>query len=95
VAIGLADRVATVRHAAAVEIDGETVVYDSRTEQVHLLNPIASLIWSQLDGTETLSALCDELGEAFGEPVSRIRTDVLAVIARFEQAGLVGLVDEP
>jgi hypothetical protein len=95
VPIGLADRVTTVRHAAAVEIDGETVVYDSRTEQVHLLNSIASIVWSQLDGTETLSALCDELGQVFGEPISRIRTDVLAVVARFEEAGLVGLVDEP
>jgi Coenzyme PQQ synthesis protein D (PqqD) len=92
--IGLADRITTVGHASAVEIDGETVVYDSHTEQVHLLNAIASIVWWQLDGTETLAALCDELAAAFGEPVSLIRSDVLALVARFEAAELVGRVNE-
>ena len=95
VPIGLADRVTTVPHASAVEIDGETVVYDRRTEQVHLLNVIASIVWWELDGTVTLAALCDQLGSTFGEPVTRIRADVLALVARLEEAELVGRINEP
>src|ERR1700722_4645551 len=95
VTIRLADRVTTVSHVSAVEIDGETVVYDCRTEQLHLLNPVATMVWWQLDGAEPLSRLCDQLGEAFHEPVTRIRADVLALVGRLLTAGLVDRIDGP
>src|ERR1700677_1822192 len=93
--IGLADRVTTVPHASAVEIDGETVVYDYRTEQLHLLDSVATIVWSHLDGAEPLSRLCEQLGEAFHQPVTRIRADVLALVGRLVAAGLVDRVDGP
>ena len=95
VPIRLADRVRPVPHVSAVEIEGETVVYDCRTEQLHLLDPVATIVWSHLDGTEPLAQLCEQLGEAFNEPVTRIRADVLALVGRLVSAGLVDRVEEP
>lgn len=63
----------------AVELDGETVVYDPADEGLHLLDPIASIIWGCLDGQVSVGVLCEELAESFGIPVEQVQADVVSL----------------
>lgn len=68
------------RTVAHVEVDGEGVLYDETTNRVHVLDPIATLIWSGLDGHTTLEELSEELSRAFEADVKRVRMDVLDAV---------------
>lgn len=72
-----------------VEIDGETVVYDCSRNALHLLDPIATVIWLSLDGTESLRETSEHLAEAFGRPVADTLNDVRTFAARLEAIALV------
>lgn len=74
----------------AVELDGETVIYDPDNGELHLLDRVATVVWSCLDGSDTLGNICDVLAEAYGEQVERVRSDIKALIDNFAEKGLVG-----
>lgn len=74
---------------AHVELDGEGVLYDEVTNQIHLLDPIATLIWSGLDGRTTLEALSAELSEAFDADPDRVRFDVMEAVRGFAEQELL------
>lgn len=74
---------------AMVEIDGDGVVYDSRFERVHLLNPTATLVWGLLDGETTLEDLALVLSDASGVESSVIASDLNRLVADLEAEGLL------
>lgn len=74
-----------------VEVDGETVVYDERRKQVHLLNPTASLVWSAIDGRASLGQIAEELSGAFGAEPAVVRSDVLELVRELTEMGLLAL----
>jgi PqqD family protein of HPr-rel-A system len=74
-----------------VEVDGETVVYDEREKQVHLLNPTASLVWSAIDGRASLAQIAGELSRAFGAEPAVVRSDVLELVGELTEIGLLSL----
>jgi hypothetical protein len=49
----------------AVEVAGETVVYDSRTRSLHLFDTIGTLVWSALDGARSVDEVARVLTAAF------------------------------
>jgi hypothetical protein len=63
----------------AVEIDGETVLYDPDDEGLHLLDQIATVVWSALDGEATVRVLCEELADSFGVAPETVQQDVVAL----------------
>ncbi|QNN52161.1 PqqD family protein [Nocardioides mesophilus] len=75
-----------------VEVDGETVVYDSRSGSLHLLDPVGSLIWAALDGVTTLGEVSDELARVFGGRSSDVHADVTAFADRLLDLDLVDRV---
>ena len=77
----------------AVELDGETVVYDPDNGELHLLDRVATVVWSCLDGTDTLDDICHDLAEAYGEPLGRVCSDVLALASSLAVKGLIELVE--
>lgn len=85
------------RTVAHVELDGEGVLYDEETNQIHLLDPIGTLIWGGLDGRITLEKLSSELSAAFGAEVDRVRFDVLEAVRGFAEQKLLedGSLPEP
>lgn len=85
----LEDRVRQVTGIASVELDEEIVLYDRDTDQVHRLDAVASTVWSQLDGTESLGRICDRLADVFDQPVDRIRSDVVTLVSNLSDLGLV------
>ena len=73
----------------AVELDGETVVYDRPTRRLHLLNPSATVIWMALDGQVTGDELVAELAEQFGVELETMDRQVRDVLTTLSQEGLI------
>lgn len=82
-AIGPADAL------SSVELDGETVIYDESNGSVHLLDPIATIVWSVLDGTSTLEDICADLVETFGADPQQVRGDVVTLAQHLGHSGLL------
>lgn len=74
---------------AHVEIDGEAVIYDERSGAMHLLDPIATVVWGCLDGAVSLGQIARELADAFTADPSRVEGDVVAVVRSFGGQGLL------
>lgn len=75
-----------------VEIEGEVVAWSEETQDLHLLDPIASLIFQLCDGTATLEVNTADLAQAFGQPVEVVAGDVGSCLANLQTLGLVEVV---
>jgi hypothetical protein len=76
---------------AAVEVDGETVVYDPAAEMLHHLDRTATAVWNGLDGTCTLSALAHELAVLFDADAGVVIDDVLVLARQLATDDLVAV----
>ena len=74
---------------AAVELDGEFVLYDEHTAAVHHLNPTASVVWQCLDGEASLSAIARDLSIACSVDEAVVAQDVIDVVQQFAGMGLL------
>ena len=72
-----------------VELDGEAVVYDERTGDLHHLNPTATLVFGLLDGKATGRELARDLAEAYGQPFEQVLEQVQALVRSFRKAKLL------
>jgi hypothetical protein len=70
-------------------LDGEAVLYHERTQQIHLLNPIATLIWEEFDGRNDLRSVIARFVELSGRPFDVIQRDVLEAVDGFARLDLV------
>lgn len=77
------------------EIDGEVVVMALAQGKYVGFNDIASAVWRRLGAPVTVAALCDGLAGDFDGDPEAIRQDVVALLARLDELGLVevGLVE--
>ena len=65
---------------ATVEIDGEMVVAGPGSDPVfYRLDPLASLIWSCLDGSGTAEEIASDLAAELGAPRSVVSDDVVGL----------------
>jgi hypothetical protein len=73
----------------AREVDGEVVILDRETGDVHRLNATASFIWNQCDGKTTAAEIAARLAATFeGAPQSPLGV-VVEAIADLERRGLL------
>jgi PqqD family protein of HPr-rel-A system len=72
-----------------IELDGEAVIYDDRNEQLHHLNPTATLVFKLCDGTATMKQTATELASAFSAPPDVIEQQVRKQIGRLRRYGLL------
>jgi hypothetical protein len=72
-------------------LDDSWVLFDPGTEQLHVLNFSAALVWEFADGETVLDGIAEAVGSAFDPPVSasQAMTDVRSVLERFQEAGLL------
>ncbi|HEY3725348.1 MAG TPA: PqqD family protein [Acidimicrobiia bacterium] len=78
------------RDLAAVTLDGETVIHTHG--RVHLLDPVASLVWRLCDGRASVDEITRDLAAAFDVPDPTVREDVVAAV---EQLAALGLMAGP
>ena len=74
---------------AAAELDGEAVIYDERSGDLHHLNPTATIIFSMCDGTSTVREMSGEIAGAFGVPADEVERQVRALLKELGEAGLL------
>jgi PqqD family protein of HPr-rel-A system len=74
---------------AAAELDGEAVIYDERSGDLHHLNPTATIIFSMCDGTSTVREMSGEIAGAFGVPADEVERQVRALLKELREAGLL------
>ena len=80
----------------AVELDGESVLYDETSGGLHLLDAVATVVWSRLDGSATLDDLAADLSRTFGTDPDRVRGDLVAFARQLAgQHLLVGVAPTP
>ena len=72
-----------------VEVGGEIVAWNAVGESLHLLDPVAAIIFQLLDGITPLEVTSRELAEAFGRDLEQVRADVLGFAAALEGIGVV------
>ncbi|HZO41331.1 MAG TPA: PqqD family protein [Methylomirabilota bacterium] len=70
-------------------IEEETVVLDSAAEQIHQLNPTASLIWNGCDGQRTATQIAAELTRCFDVDYETAQQAVDATLRRLDELGLL------
>ena len=74
---------------AVVEIDGEAVIYDEESGQLHHLNPTATLILQLCDGEATVKELSVDLAGAYAAPFDEIEKSVRRLVRELKEAGLL------
>jgi hypothetical protein len=67
------------------------VLFDERAGTLHHLDPVATIVWTRLDGSITIDALAGELSAAFGAERERVFDDLLAFT---RQLGIQQLLSE-
>lgn len=72
-----------------VELDGEAVIYDEGTTEMHHLNPTATIVFGLCDGTATMREIAVDISEAFGVPVQDVESQVRGVIRQFRKVELL------
>jgi PqqD family protein of HPr-rel-A system len=72
-----------------VELDGEAVVYDEETTELHHLNRTATIVFGQCDGSVTMAEMAADLSAVFDVPVDQVEPEVRALIRRFRKVDLL------
>lgn len=72
-----------------VELDGEAVIFDDRTGELHHLNPTATIVLGLCDGSASMHELSRDISRAFGVPLDEVEPQVRTVVRRFRRAGLL------
>lgn len=69
----------------------EWVLFDTRQNQIHVLNLSAALVWTNLDGRSDEEALAQELVRAFdaAPPLADVRLEVREILDGFRREGLL------
>jgi hypothetical protein len=79
----------------AEEIDGDTVVFDVGASRLHVLNAPAAAVFELCSGPISVDALVDAVTSTFGVARSIAHRDVVAVLDRLREEGLlVDVTDE-
>lgn len=72
-----------------VDVGGQVVAWAEETSSLHLLDPIASVIFLLMDGQTTLGVTAAELADSFGTNVEQVETDVLGFAASLQDLAIV------
>lgn len=78
-----------------VDVAGEIVAWHEDNRELHLLDPIASLIFRLCDGRTSLAQTTEDLARAFGETPSSIASEVLGCAGQLCRDGLLEVSRRP
>lgn len=69
--------------------DGEAVLFDPATRQLHTLSGAAAAVWLCCDGTQDVTAMTAELADTFGVGAEHIAGDVRSALRALDGLGLL------
>ena len=68
------------------------VVYDPRSERVHVLNEPARFVWARCDEQSTAAEIVAEVVETTGTPAARAAEDVFGALSDLLSENLVDAI---
>ena len=77
------------------QANGECVLYDPARDEASALNRTATEIWALCDGTLTVAAIAQVLGDRYGLDEGLFLDEVAAALRTMRDRGLVGLSPGP
>jgi PqqD family protein of HPr-rel-A system len=72
-----------------VELDGEAVIYDDESGELHHLNPTATIVFNLCDGSATIKELSADIAAAFEQPVGEVEKQVRTLLREFRKVNLL------
>jgi PqqD family protein of HPr-rel-A system len=76
-----------------VVLDGEAVIYDDRTGDLHHLNSTATIVFQLCDGSGTVPDLSADIADVFSIGADEVQRQVEALVQGFGDAGLLDGVE--
>lgn len=73
--------------------EGETLILDRINGQIHHLNPTASYVWKQCDGSSA-NAIAEGLVQAFQIDLATAERDVIVLLGEMSRMNLLETCDE-
>lgn len=70
-------------------VEGEMVVMDKESEQIHQLNQTASFIWQLCDGNHDRQQIAEELAASFEIDSVTAEADVTDTLNKLKEIGLL------
>jgi thiol-disulfide isomerase/thioredoxin len=81
---------------AVLEVDGEAVILDERSWELHWLDQYGAIVLKCFDGSGTLDELSADIADVFDADPEVVRNDVLGTARRLGGAGLLeGVAKDP
>ena len=74
-------------------LEGETVILDRASGQIHHLNSTASFVWKRCDGASTHS-IVEQLAQAFHVSPAKAEKDVIALLSEFKKVNLLEILGQ-
>lgn len=71
------------------ELDGELLLLDPRTDGLHQLDRLGTVIWKVLDGEATVDDLVDDVAGVFGAPHDAVREDLSQLLVALRHGFLL------
>jgi hypothetical protein len=87
--VNIKSKITLSKNVFAQEIDDETIILDSETQEYFSINEIGKVIWSLIEEKKNLEEIKAEMLEMYEVPEEQIEKDLLNFIQALEQKGLI------
>ena len=87
--MNIKSKITLSKNVFAQEIDEETIILDSETQEYFSINEIGKVIWSLLEEKKNLEEIKAEMLDMYEVPEEQLEKDVLNFLQALEQKGLI------
>ena len=87
--MNIKSKITLSKNVFAQEIDEETIILDSETQEYFSINDIGKVIWSLIEEKKNLEAIKAEMLDMYEVPQEQLEKDLLNFIQALEQKGLI------
>lgn len=87
--MNIKSKITLSKNVFAQEIDEETIILDSVTQEYFSINEIGKVIWSLIEEKKNLEEIKAEMLDMYEVPQEQIEKDLLNFIQALEQKGLI------
>ena len=87
--MNIKSKITLSKNVFAQEIDEETIILDSETQEYFSINEIGKVIWSLIEEKKNLEEIKAEMLDMYEVPQEQLEKDLLNFIQALEQKGLI------
>ncbi|MDD3775749.1 MAG: PqqD family peptide modification chaperone [Sulfurovaceae bacterium] len=84
-------KIKRIENIIASPMDDELVMMSMENNAYYGLNKVGRKIWELLESEQTLDTLCDELLKQYDVDRATCYRDILVIVSKMEEAGLVAV----